>query len=197
MITLVGTRKTRGFRPVWLLEELGVEYDHIPAMPGSAEIRAHQPSGKVPALIVDGQVIGDSVAIMAYLSDRFGKFTFPSGSVERGIQDAHVNFILDEMDAVLWTAARHTFVLPEEHRVPAVKDSLKWEFKRNLARFVARLGDGPYLMGDTFTIADIVACHCGMWATNAKFPMDEQPAFLAYVDRLKERPAYQRALEKE
>lgn len=197
MIKLVGTRKNRTLRVIWLLEELGIEYEHVPASPRSDEVKKIVPSGKVPALIVDGTIISDSVAIMTYLADKHGQFTFPAGTVDRAIQDSHTQFLCDEFDACLWAAARHTFILPEEKRVPDVKESLKWEFERSLGLFMDRLGDGPYLMGDTMTIADIVACHLGNWAVNARFPVDNQPRFLTYTDRLRERPAYKRAMEKD
>ncbi|HAV60481.1 MAG TPA: glutathione S-transferase, partial [Planktomarina temperata] len=45
---------------------------------GSAEAKAHNPSGKVPALVVDGEVLPDSVAIMSFLSDRHNALTFPA-----------------------------------------------------------------------------------------------------------------------
>ena len=56
------------------------------------------------------------------------------------------------------------------------------------------LGDGPFLLGETFTIADIVAGHCGGWASVARFPVTSDP-FRAYIDRLRARPAYKRAQE--
>ena len=195
MIKLVGTRKNRTLRVLWMLEELGIEYEHIPAAPRSEDATRYVASGKVPALIVDGSIISDSVAIMTYLADSHGQFTFPAGSLERAIQDSHTQFLCDEFDACLWAATRHTFILPEEHRIPEVKESLKWEFERSLARFMDRLGDGPFLMGDTMTIADIVAGHCGNWAANAGFPLKSQPGFQTYTDRLRERPAYKRAIE--
>ena len=101
-----------------------------------------------------------------------------------------MHLVLDEIDAVLWTAARHSFILPEEHRVPAVKDSLKWEFAQNIARLEARL-TGPYLMGEEFTIADIICVHCLNWAYSAKFPV-ESPALLEYSKSVRSRDAFQR-----
>ena len=56
-----------------------------------------------------------------------------------------------------------------------------------------RLGDNEYLMGDKFTVADIVAVHSGTWARNAKFEITE-PAIDAYIDRAIARPAYKRAV---
>jgi len=100
--------------------------------------------------------------------------------------------INDEIDALLWTAARHSFVLPADKRVPDVKDSLKWEFARNLDRITDQIS-GPFLMGDTLTIADLLLVHCGGWAISAKFPM-ENAAFKEYSKSIRSRAGFVRAM---
>jgi glutathione S-transferase len=196
MITLVGTVKSRALRPIWLAEELGLDFEHLPAKPRSEEALRHSPSGKVPALVEDGAAITDSTAILAYLADRFGGCTAPAGTQARARQDAAMHWALDELDAVLWTAARHSFVLPEAQRVPQVKDSLRWEFARSIERLDARLRAQEFAGGDAFSIADIVTAHCLRWAGNAKFPVEEE-AVLAYRERMLSRPAFQRAAARE
>lgn len=191
MYTVIGSRTNRTFRVLWALEELGVEYDHKPFAVRSPEALEHSPTGKLPALICEGEVITDSAAIITFLADRHGGLTFPAGSVRRAQQDALLHRVNDEIDAVLWTAARHSFILPEAERVPAVKDSLKLEFTRSLDRLMEQI-DGPYLMGDTMTIPDIILAHCGGWAYNAKFPLENE-AFKTYTNRLRERDAFKRA----
>ncbi|MHA6326243.1 glutathione S-transferase family protein [Roseivivax sp. CAU 1753] len=189
--TLIGTSKTRAFRPLWLLEELGVDYTHDPAAPGSEAVRRASPLGKVPVLMADDVAIPDSGAILQFLADRHGAFTHAPGTTDRALQDAWTFRILDELDALLWTAARHSFVLPEADRVPAIKDSLKAEFTRNLSRITDSI-EGPYLMGAEMTVPDILLVHCGGWALSAKFP--EMPsAFKAYAKGLRARPAFLRA----
>jgi len=194
MYTVVGNRRSRTTRVLWLLEELGVDYQLSAANPQSDTARAANPSGKIPALIDGEHVFTDSTAIMTYLSDKHGKLTFSAGTPDRGMQDGHTNFLLDEFDACLWMASRHSYSLPEDMRMPAITDSLKWEFARSCERFLARLGAGPFLMGDTMTIADIIAAHCGRWAKNAGFPVSP-PEFSAYVERMITRPAFRRALK--
>jgi len=191
MYKLVGNRATRAFRPLWLLEELGVPYTHVPAAPRSEEVHALSPSGKVPVLVEGDLVIPDSMAIMTYLADKHAAFTHPAGSAARARQDGWTFRLLDEVDSLWWMAARHSFVLPEEKRVPAIKDSVKVEFGRNLDRIADEL-DGEYLAGDTPTIPDILLGHCLGWARNAKFP-DAPDVLVDYLRRLRDRPAYQRA----
>ena len=113
MYTVVGSRTNRTFRVLWALEELGIEYDHKPYSVRSPEALEHSPTGKLPALIAEGEVITDSAAIITFLADRHGGLIFPAGSVQRAKQDALLHRVNDEIDAVLWTAARHSFILPE------------------------------------------------------------------------------------
>ena len=191
MLKLVGTARNRSFRVLWLLEEMGLRYEHVAEGPRSDAVRAINPLGKVPVLIDEGEVIPDSVAIMTYLADRHGAFTAQAGTLARAKQDAMTNFLNDEFDACLWSAARHSFILPEDLRVPAIKDALRWEFARSQKELARRMGDGPFVMGDEMTIPDILATHCGTWARNAKFEITE-PAYEAYLDRMIARPAWQR-----
>lgn len=192
--TVIGSPRNRGFRVLWMLEELGLRYTLRPDAPRSDAVRALNPLGKVPVLLVGDEAITDSVAIMTYLADKHGGLTHPAGTLERARQDALTQFLLDEFDALLWMAAKHSFTLPEEHRVPAVRESLRWEFSRSLARFETFLGDRPYLTGDSPTVPDLLAGHCIGWAVVAKFPPPDGPV-KAYSQRLRERPAYQRARE--
>lgn len=190
MYKVYGSAVSRAFRVLWMLEELGVAYEHHDAKPQSEAARALNPSGKVPILVDGEAVLTDSTAILTYLADKHGKLTYPAGTVERAQQDALTHTILDEFDAVLWTAARHSFVLPEEKRVPQVSDSLKWEFARNLDRLADRFV-GPFLQGETMTIADIICVHCLNWAYGAKFPMENE-TLLAYAKEMRARDAFKR-----
>jgi len=194
MYTVIGGVRSRTLRVLWMLEELGQSYTHHAAAPRSPEVTSIYAAGKIPVLLDGDTAITDSTAILTYLTDKHGSFTHPAGTLKRAQQDAHTNFILDEMDAVLWAAARHSFVLPEDKRVPELKESLKWEYTISLDRLEQRLGDGPYLMGDMISVPDIIAAHCAGWAGNAGFPAPS-PKLQKYVDDLRSRDAFIRALK--
>lgn len=193
MYTVIGTARTRTLRVLWMLEELGLPYEHVAAGPRSAEARAQNGSGKVPVLVIDGVAISDSTAILQFLADRHGRLTHPAGTIDRARQDSLTQFVLDEFDALLWTASRHSFILPEELRLPAIKDTLRWEFARSQTALVQRMGEGPFLMGEAMTVPDLILAHCGLWAGLAKFPITE-PRFAGYLDTMRARPAFQRAM---
>ncbi|MEL6617230.1 MAG: glutathione S-transferase [Pseudomonadota bacterium] len=191
MYHVIGTAKSRAFRVMWMLGELGQDYDVTPAMPRSEEIMAHNPLGKVPALKDGDDVLTDSVAIITYLADKHGALTAPAGTIARARQDAMTLWLIDEMDALLWTASKHSFVLPEKLRVPEVKPTLKKEFARNVAQ-LERMMRGDFLMGDEITVPDILACHCLGWSIVANF--DPLPDTIKdYSKRLRGRAAYKDA----
>ena len=194
MYHVIGPIRTRTLRVLWMLEELGQPYQHVGAAPHADAVVEFNPAGKVPVLVVGGVPITDSIAIMTYLADKHQALTFPPGTLQRARQDSLTQFINDEFDQILWTAARHSFILPEDRRVPAIKDSLKWEFARSQARMVTRMAeDGPFLMGDTMTIPDILLTHCLGWAVSARFPVVEDH-LRAFAATMRARPAYIRAL---
>ena len=193
MYTVIGTVKSRAARVLWMLEELAVTFEHVSAPPRSAGVTEFNPAGKVPVLIEDGTPITDSTAIIQYLADKHGKLTHPAGTLDRARQDSLTQFLLDEFDANLWTAARHSFVLPEELRHAAIKNTLRWEFERSQKTLMQRMGEGPFLMGEVMTVPDIILTHCGNWALSARFPIVEH-RLTDYLARMRKRPAYQRAM---
>lgn len=192
MYTVIGTGKSRSFRVLWLLEELGQPYTHVPANPHGEGVVDFNPAGKVPVLIDDGTPITDSTAILTYLADRHQALTFPAGTLERARQDSLTQFLLDEFDAALWLAARHSFVLPEEMRLAGIKNSLRWEFERSQKVLVHRMAEGDFLMGEQMTVPDLILAHCLVWALSARFPVVES-RLTAHLERMRRRPAFQRA----
>ncbi len=195
MYKVIGSPKSRALRVMWALEELGQDYEVYPVAPRSDEILAHNPSGKIPALMTDEGVLQDSVAIVQYLADRHGGLTYPGGTVARARQDAMSQWIVSEIDAALWLKAKHSFVLPAEHRVEDVKKTAEWEFGQAMAMLERMKGDRPYLAGDMFTVPDLLVSHCAGWALSAKMPVPGG-AFGDYLKSLRKRPAMQRVMEK-
>ncbi|MEO0378698.1 MAG: glutathione S-transferase [Pseudomonadota bacterium] len=194
MYRVIGTVKSRAFRVMWMLEELGQPYEVIPAGPRTEEARKYNPLGKIPALVDGDAVLTDSVAIMTYLADKHGGLTAPAGTPARAKQDATTLWLIDELDAALWVNAKHKFALPEKLRVPGLTPTLHKEFTRNADTFAGMLeaADGAFIMGDQITLPDILAVHCFAWAFGAQFPAIPEP-IKAYTKRLRARPQYRAA----
>ncbi|MBT8153500.1 glutathione S-transferase family protein [Epibacterium ulvae] len=192
MYTVIGYPVTRTIRVLWALEELGLDYELNPVLPGSDETKEINPSGKVPILIEGDFKLTDSTAIMHYLADKHGGLLAKAGTQLRAQQDAMTFRLLDELDALLWMNARHTFVLPKEHRVSDIRPSAAWELNRNFDRLDADL-TGPYLVGEQFGVADIILSHCVGWAKNVKIEITNK-SILSHAKEMRARPAFQRLL---
>ncbi|AGT10448.1 glutathione S-transferase [Paracoccus aminophilus JCM 7686] len=175
-----------------MLEELGVPYEHVAESPQSEGVATLNPAGRGPILIVDGTPISDSTAILTFLGDRHGALCHLPGSLPRARQDSRTQFLLDEFDAALWLAARHSFILPEDLRLAAIKNTLRWEFERSQKTLANRMAEGDFLMGDRMTLPDFILTHCLTWALAAKFPIIEH-RLTDYLDRMRARPAYDAA----
>lgn len=195
MYKVIGAPKTRTMRVLWMLEELGQDYEVHPASPHSAEVLPGNPGGKIPVLQVDGATLRDSVAICTYLADRHGNLTHPAGTIERARQDAMTQFCVDEVEGALWTAAKNTFVNPEEHRADPVIPVAKYEFAKALNTLERHLEGNEYVAGETFTVPDLLLGHCAGWAKNASFEVPDGPV-ASYFERMRGRPALARAMER-
>lgn len=189
MYTVIGSPKTRAFRVMWMLEELGQPYDVDPTPPRDKKLEAINPSLKVPILKDGEDYVIDSVAICQYLADKHHKLTFPAGTIQRAHQDSFTQFSVDDVESGLWQASKHTFALPAEYRVEDAKRACLFDFARAMKALSARLGDKTYVMGDTYTVPDLLLGYCAGWAKAIGWDLPGGNVG-AYFARIAERPAY-------
>jgi len=186
---VIGSLRTRAFRVAWMLNELAQSFTVDPVPPRDASITSLNPSGKVPILLDGTDAIIDSVAICQYLADKHGQCTFPAGTIERAHQDSFTQFATDDVESCLWTVSKHKFVLSEALRVPAVMEACHYDFDRAMESLAKRLSSKNYVMGDTFTVPDLLLGHCGGWAESIGWTVND-PAVADYISRVRMRPAF-------
>jgi glutathione S-transferase len=191
--------KTRASRPRWVLEELGIPYDLVRIQPGpggtrTAEHLARHPLGHVPVLEDRGTFIFESGAICMHLADLFPdkRLLPPPGSVDRGLAYQWVLFAMSEMEPPL-VALSAEAKKPETERSDAVAAQARDAFRKTAVALEAVLRDRKYLVGDVFSVADVMVGATLAWARAMKL-VDAMPALEGYLARLRERPAWQRAL---
>jgi glutathione S-transferase len=196
---LYGYRNGRTLRALWALEEVGAAYEYVEVdiMHGQGRepwFLKINPGGKVPVLDDDGTVITESAAICMHLAEKYpdSKLLPPVGTLDRTACYKWICFILTELDAPLWIIAKHRFGLPKERRVPAVIETADWEFGATVKILAAGLGHRPYLVGDTFTVADILAGHTLLWAKSARLELASD-SLVRYLETLTSRDAFERA----
>ena len=199
MITVFG--EGRGFRVVWLLEEMGLAYrlrpvDLLAGAENDPEFLAVNPAGFIPA-IVDGDVtMVESIAIMEYLMGRYGPT--PLAPNPRDPSFAAYQQFLHLGEAGL--AASIFFVVGARHFAPESERD-NWSAKQALRVFESRLGlvtrqlaRSSYVAGDSFTAADISVSYALMLAQRAGGVVLGETE-KAYMARTNGREGYKRALE--
>ena len=199
MITVFG--EGRGFRVVWLLEEMGLAYrlrpvDLLAGVEEDAEFLAINPAGFIPA-IRDGDVtMVESIAIMEYLMARYGPTPLAPDPHDPAFPRYQQFLHLGEAGL----AASVYFVVVSRNLAPEGERD-NWGARKALEVFESRRGlvkrhlaDWPYLAGDTFTAADISVTYALEFAQRTgEVTLGE--AERAYVARTSGREGYQRAME--
>ena len=190
MLTLFHAPQSRSSRLLWLIEELGadcrVEYCDIRRMDGTGapDPKNPHPDGKVPALVHDGALITESAAVALYLNGLYpdAGLGFQQGSPQRGPLLTWICWATGEME-------------------PAILDKLTGAVDTNpmalarydaaMTRILEALWVGTWLMGDQFTLADILIGGSLGWCRQY---LPESPLLDDYIGRLAARPAHLRAM---
>ena len=200
MIKIHHARRTRSARVIWLLEELGVPYelevvDFTPAGLKSPAYLALHPLGQVP-VVEDGDVtIFESGAIVEYLLERYGAGRLAPAPATRERAEYLQWFHFGEagLAAHVTPIVRNRFGKPEAQRLADVVTESRAHVRAALG-LVERVHAGrPYICGPDFSAADIMISYGIVMAkVTGELPAD-LPNVVAYIARLKTRPAYERA----
>jgi len=193
----------RSFRPLWLIEELGLECElrMLPFPPRSErrEYLNENPLGTVPLLVDGATRMSESAAICQYLAARRGSAL--NVAVSESEYGAFLNF-LHFGEATLTfpqtLVLRYRYFEPAERRQPQVaEDYARW-FLSRLRSLEGHLGESrEFLCAGRFTAADVSVGYALMLASHLGFDVQFPPAVAAYWQRLRARPAFSRALERE
>lgn len=182
---------SRSARVRWTLAELGLSFESRSGADlfGSDELKRVHPLGKLPAFEDDGRPLFESAAICSWLADKHPdkELIAAAGSWDRALHDQWVAFALTEIEAHLWSNARNTFVYPEKHRIQAVLKQNDRELKRSLPVLDAHFKGREFIVGDKFSVTDIIVGYATNWARR-RGVMGEFDNVLAYNQRLLDRP---------
>ena len=164
-LRIYGIAASRAIRALWMAEELGLAYEHVPIHyrddpdgplgKNNPEFRRANPLGRVPAIDDDGYALWESMAINLYLARKHGKGLWPATVEGEGLAFQWSFFAVTEIDPAINEWARHAIVLPEAERDPKVASAALEKLQRPLAVVDAALAHRPYLAGGAFTVADL------------------------------------------
>ena len=201
MLKLHFAPQSRAVRSLWLLEELGLEYElnHMAFHPKdlkSDEHRARHPLGRIPVLEDGDVMIFESGAIADYILERH-----KNGGLKPAPSDANFPTYLQWFHYCegmvmppINTIVVHTILLPEERRDEVVLGQAQRLLLKSLEGVEADMSDKDYLAGD-FSAADTMLGHSVLMTERMGLLADNYPNLSAYTARLKARPALQRAFE--
>lgn len=202
-LILWGVGTSRTIRPHWAMHELGLPYTNYPIGPRTgetktAEYTALNPRQKVPLLQDRDFAIGESAAIVAYLSRTYStpeRALIPEAQRDYAAWLEWCFFIVAELDSTsLYVMRRHRATeargLGHIYGVaPEVVEQAGQYFRGQLRHVEAALEDGrTFLMGDRFTSADILLTTCLDWAIDYGVGICDNAH--PYLERVSKRPAY-------
>ena len=199
MITVYG--EGRGFRVVWLLEEMGLPYrlrpvDLLVGVENDPEFLAINPGGFIPALQDGDVVMVESIAIMEYLMARHGPTPLAPAPSDPSFpayqQFLHLGEAGLAMAAYILVGARQFAPESDRNSWSARQAQAQYETRLRLVRL--QLARSAYVAGDAFTAADISVTYGLQLAERGAGVALGEPE-RSYVARTSARPAYARAME--
>ncbi|ABD88747.1 glutathione S-transferase family protein [Rhodopseudomonas palustris] len=203
MITLYHCHAARSFRPLWMLQELGLPYEltmlPFPPRVFAKEYLAINPLGTIPLLIDGDTRMTESSGICHYLGTRYGPTPLVVGVDEPGYGD-YLNWMFFS-DATLTfpqtLVLRYSQLEPKERRSPQVAaDYAKW-FLGRLRAVETAVGQAETLCAGRFTAADVVIGYALRLADIIGLGKEFGPNVAAYWARLQQRDGYRRAVAAE
>ncbi len=192
MSRLFFTPRTRSNRVLWALNEIGAPFEStLVALEdrGSPEHRARHPLGRVPAFeLDDGTVMFESAAICLQLGDLYPESGLlpPPGSSGRAVVYQWVMFGMTELEGPLYRWIR-------DMRDGVTDSPAAGRFSEAAEAIAAALDGKTWLLGDQFTVADIV-CVGVLGSAASRDLLDPWPVLRDYVARGEARPAHAAAL---
>ncbi len=199
-IQLYGAGTARTLRPIWVSEELGIDYELSPIGPRTGETQtveytAMNPKQKIPFLVDTEIQLSESLAICRYLIDNYGNGSIwrPNNSLDKARDDEWCCYIYGEVDETsLYVMRRHRDLAHIYGEAPAAVEASKEYLHRQFLNLNEHLSGNNYLVAGSFSLADILLMTCLDWATF--YGIEIQPKLEIYKQRIAERPAYTRAM---
>ncbi len=199
MIRLHHCAQARSFRTLWLMKEMGLEFEIVHRSFFTNELRSEEflslsPAGRVPALEIDGRVLFESGAITEYLCEtRPNTLYRPPGDAERPDWLEWLHFA-ETIGQHLAALTQQHIVLYEDHmRSPVI---MKLEARRleKVLEVVERVvAQHDYLLPSGFSAVDTNVGY-GVLTARRFVPLEVLPNVKSYLDRLMARPAFKAAM---
>lgn len=206
MLTIYGVYRSRASRNIWLANELGIPFRHVPVIqqyrlkgelpPGmlhtrSPEFMAVNPNGHIPSIEDDGLVLHESLAINLYLARKHGGPLAPKDIREEGLAAMWTLWAATEVEPHSILVLYHMAMRPPEERDPAIAAAAVEALKTPMAVLDKHLAAEGFMMGGRFTVVDVNVAEVMRYCLPAKVLWEAAPNASAWLKACHARPAYQ------
>ena len=197
-LRIYGIARTRAFRALWIAEEVGLDYEHLPIEIGDAgasapEFRKLNPNGRLPFIVDDGFVLFESLAITLYLAKKHSNGRlYPAALEDEAKTWQWTSWALTEVDRGVNIWSLHAVRLPEAERDAAKREEALRVLAKPFRVLDAAVATQPYLIGDDFTVADLNVA--AVISRAVDMDLAAVPNLKAWLTRCLDRPAARKAL---
>ena len=201
MLQLYGNSRSRAMRCLWMLEEMGKPYRLIEKSTRtddlqSAEYLRLNPNARIPTLVDGDLVLWESMAINLYLAQKYEGPMHCAEPDVLGLATQWSFWAMLETEALLLDLLQHRAVLPEFARDASYAERDELLLKKPLGVLNGALVGRDYLVGNSFTVADLNVASILVWGKMARLNLSNHPEVARWFDNCLGRPAYGRVRER-
>jgi glutathione S-transferase len=209
MLTIYGVHRSRAARTIWLANELGISFAHVPvvqryrlsaeAATGTLHTRSPDflkinPNGHIPTIEDDGLVLSESLAINLYLAKKHGGPLAPADLAEDALMTMWALWAATEVEPHALVVLNHRQAKPPEERDGNAADAAISALRTPFAVLETALGASRYIVGGRFTVADINTAEVFRYAMPAPELFEAAPRVKAWLATCQARPAFKRMM---
>jgi len=200
-LKVYGVPGSRAYRVLWMVNELGLDYEHVPVHFGDGSARtpeylAVNPNARIPAIDDAGFKLWESMAINLYLAKKHDKGLWPK-TLQGEAQALQWSFwAMTEAEKPALAALMHRVFLPEDVRDPRLADEGEQQLQKPLKVLDDALAKTGYLVGSSFSVADLNVASVLSWARLARVDLSGFPHVKQWLTAALQRPAAVKAAPK-
>ena len=195
---LYGISGSRALRAIWGMEEVGIDFEHVPVTYGAdskaGDYLSVNPNGRIPALIDGDLQLFESMAINLYLTKRYGGALYPANAADEARAFQWSVWAISEIEPLQMQIVIQKLFTPEDRRNPKVIEGATKSLQRPLKVLDAALSGGGWLAGDAFSVADLNVASVMHLMKMIDFSYAEHANVQRWADACYARPALARAL---
>lgn len=205
MLKIYGTPGSRAARTLWVCRELGLQFEHVPTHfadggTKSPEFLAINPAGRVPAIDDDGFRLAESMAINIYLAKKHGSELAPKSLEDEARMLQWTFWAMTEVEKPLLTVLMQRLELPPGSDIekyfrerspkdPAAEQAALKALEQPLSVLNSHLAGREYLLGSSFTLADLNVASVMSFGLAGKLDFGPYPNVQQWLGRCMSRPA--------